>query len=134
MTKNTTTRQRGAQYAAEQSLPLMPLDLGLSQPTLPKPLPAANSHVFTDAGSSSDPIPAPAAAPAPAPAAATKRSASAANLPDSVTVVHHAGNNGRTWKTFKFNGAVYTSLKSVLKAVDSASSFLSSLSNYSFAP
>ena len=129
--------QKGAQYAAEQALPLMPLDLGLTQPTLPKPPAAADMHVFTDAGSSSDPLPAsapsaaPTAAPAVAPLVTRKRSASAATLPGSVTVIHHSGNNGRTWKTYKFNGAVYNSLPSVLKAVDSASSFLSSLSNYS---
>ena len=127
--------QKGAQYAAEQALPLMPLDAGLTQPTLPVPLAADNSHVFTDegAGSSAEPVPAPVVA---APQASRKRSSSivsATPLPNGVTMIPHS-KDGRSWKTYTLNGRSYSSLKLVLAAYASLpasfESFLSS--NYKF--
>ena len=115
---------KGAQYAAMNALPAMPLDKDL--PPLPPPqLPrvVAEDHVFTAGAGPSD---------APAPAPAAPASSRVQVLPHGALCVPHSTTKAK-WKTFKFNGKTYRSLSSLWKAVDDApGSFVSSLTNYSF--
>ena len=123
---------KGAIYAAEHSLPAMPLDANLPPlptPTRPPPQRVVDDHVFTDAGPSA---PAPAPATAPSSGSSCKRNKAGKFLPRGALALPHVTTKC-SWETFSFKGKTYRTLCDLWAAADKEKgSFVSSLPNYSF--